>query len=90
MKYKDFISLSKDDMKQIMGGLIEIPNCAVGQCTVFFSETNTTETGYCDEGAGQTSTGLPLSICFCHTPSHTSPGPLTSNGGLSRCSPGQS
>ena len=38
MKYNDFKSLSKDDMKQIMGGLIEIPNCAVGQAPSFFQK----------------------------------------------------
>ncbi|MCZ4222594.1 hypothetical protein [Pedobacter rhodius] len=81
--------LSRNEMRMIKGGVVEPPSsygCKTSACT-WTDGNGYTTTGTCG-GKGE-ATGGPYGTitmeCFCNTSNHTSPTPVGSNGGVSRC-----
>jgi hypothetical protein len=59
--------------------------CKTSTCT-FTDAYGVTSSGTCGaKGEGNPPYGTITVECFCNTPSHTSPTPVGSNGGVSRC-----
>lgn len=74
--------LERHEMKNLKGGLYD----EGGGCSMTYQNSGgqwVTESGGCDVSC----IGLWEQVCtpFCHTSTFTSPTPVSSNGGVSRC-----
>jgi len=78
---------SREDLKKIRGGDDSGYGygCKTSACT-WTDANGFTETGTCGgKGHAEYVYGTITMECFCNTTHHTSPTPVGSNGGVSRC-----
>ncbi len=82
MKYKDFKTMSKEDMKSVLGGT------APQSCSMTYQDSGGvwhTETGTCNTESFVSVGYHVVTDHFCQTASFQHPVALSSNGGTSRC-----
>jgi hypothetical protein len=77
--------LTREQMKMVGAGSGS-GYCLTGTCTLYDSNSGVTYSGSCQSASLNLGPGIYSTQCFCYTSiSQMGPVPLSSNGGVSRC-----